>query len=287
MATKKAVAVKKKAAKQELMSPADMENLYAAQMEKEAGKLPAGTGNMLGIKGGSFKHKGADLGTELEVVILGFVFKNTWYGGMPFNEKEPTIPSCYAIAENEEDLAPHEDAPEPQHEDCATCEFNQFGSDERGTGKACKNTRLLALVAVADLENKPEDIEIVLLSVAPTGLKNFNKYTKGLHKVIKRPLNGVITKLSFDEEADYEMLKFEPVAKVESPATAKLLLQLTEDAQEMLTQPYDTVNYVKLEDRRRKKGSTVARAGGGGGRSRRAAVAKEAVKTKAKSKFTR
>lgn len=291
MATKKAVATKKKAPGKALMSQADMEKAYEAEIQKEAGRLPVGASNMLSIKGGTFTYRKADLGDSLEVVVLGFTFKNMWYGDVPFDPDNQSIPSCYAINAIMEDLAPHPSAPEIQHDDCGTCPQNEFGTDIRGKGKSCRNTRLLAVVAVSDLDNPPEDIEVVLLSVPPGSITNFDKYAKGLHKVMRRPLKGVITKLFFDDKAEHVVLKFEAVAKVESPAVMQLLEQKFEEAQELLEQPYDATGYIPLADRQPKRKNAVARAPGGGGRSRRVATAKEAIKAsksgERKSKFSR
>lgn len=261
---KKGASVKTPASKKTgtgMMSPKDLENYYAAQAEIESGRLPAGVGNKLSIKGGSFTYRGADLGETIDVVVLGFVFRNEFYGDA-YDPENPSIPACYAISADRDGMAPHEDAPEPQHEECDSCELNQFGTAERGRGKACKNIRFLAIISASDLDNSPTDIEIVLLSVPPSSIGAFDKHVKGVNKVLKRPVNGVITRLSFDEGEDFVALKFETVEGIKDPGHAATIKAKADQAAEMLLMPYDTSNYVPLADREkaRKKRPAVKKA---------------------------
>src|SRR6056297_1409220 len=83
-------------------------------------------------------------GNQVAAIILDSVFENTYYP----NKWKPGVienPRCYAFGRNEEELEPYiegmekdMEAFEPQAEDCASCEFNEWGSSDTGSGKACQ-----------------------------------------------------------------------------------------------------------------------------------------------------
>ena len=56
-----------------------------------------------------------------------------------------------------------------QEKDCATCQYNQWGSDEGGRGKACKNMRRVYILPEGEMFP-------LLLTLPPTSLKNFANY---------------------------------------------------------------------------------------------------------------
>ena len=131
---------------------------------------------------------GMDLGDEIQVVVVDFVTRNTFYSG-PYNPNNLVPPDCYAIGRNLNEMEPEADSPAIQGDKCATCALNQFGSGTNGVGKACKNSRELA-VLVIDPEN-PEahnapDAPIYTLSLPPTGIKSFD----GAVAYVARSLQG-------------------------------------------------------------------------------------------------
>lgn len=245
---KKSLTKAKKSSSKALMTQAQVDAMYAAQAAEESERIRSGGGNRISIRGEEFSLRGASLGEELEVVILGWRYENQWYGGLPYDPQNPTIPSCYAIGELDTSMAPHKDVPEKQSDSCQGCELNEWGSAERGRAKACKNGRKVAIVAAADLGSSPEDIEIVILNIPPTSLKNFDKFVKGLNKVVKRPAHGVITKVFFDADAAHEVLKFCVVDKV-GMDVVDVIETKREEATDILDQGYDATGYVRIEDR--------------------------------------
>src|SRR5690606_25613194 len=98
---------------------------------------------------------------ELEVVVVASVFANTLYADK-FQPGVVSLPICYAFGDPDSDdpegtMRPHEEAEDPQSDACADCPMNQFGSAPEGRGKACKNTRRLAVMLAEDLDNVEED----------------------------------------------------------------------------------------------------------------------------------
>lgn len=76
---------------------------------------------------------------------------------------------------------------------CATCKYNQFGSDDNGRGKACKNMHRLYLLR----EGNPVPI---LLTLPPSSLKGLRDYLG--KKVVLKGLRSyqVITKITLKKE---------------------------------------------------------------------------------------
>ena len=108
--------------------------------------------------------------------------------------------------------------------DCASCVFNQFGSD--GKGKACKNGRRIYLMREGDMLP-------IRIDLAPTGLRPYDKYVENLllpKKRGQRPMrtNQVITRIGLKLETSkdgikYSLPTFEAVGAVPDSARAALL----------------------------------------------------------------
>lgn len=142
---------------------------------------------------------------ELRCVILMAVKENKWYEER-YNPDVKSIPACYAFgAENEDtdDMKPHAEAKEPQHETCLGCPMNEFGSADTGRGKACSNIRRLAIVAEGDVTDAAAllEAEVRTLNVSVTSVKNWQKYAHRISEEMERPTWGVVTLLKLVPDA--------------------------------------------------------------------------------------
>jgi hypothetical protein len=99
-------------------------------------------------------------------------------------------------------MAPSKNAPLAQATDCQSCPNNQFGSD--GNGKACKNSRVLAVLP----PDADEDTPMWLLNVSPTALKGFDGYVANVVRVFQTPPIGVVTTVTFDDSVSFAKLVF-------------------------------------------------------------------------------
>jgi hypothetical protein len=169
----------------------------------------------------------------LHLVIVDFCSRNMFYEGA-FDKDNVQPPTCFAIGEIPTKLVPSDNSPVKQADSCAECPNNVFGS--AGAGKACKNTRLLAVLPP---DAKPED-PIWLLEVSPTAIKGFDGYVNGLASRMTLAPFSVVTTVSFDENKDYPSLTFgepEPLDDAE-PFVARI-----EEAQKMLAAEPDVSGY--------------------------------------------
>lgn len=137
----------------------------------------------------------------LELVIVDFVSKNMFYEGA-FDAKNITPPACFAIGSNPLKMTPSKNAPLGQAVDCAGCPNNQFGS--AGTGKACKNSRVLAVLPPDADENTP----LWTLATSPTANKGFDGFVTSVARVFQLPPVGVVVTVGFDDNETYAKLVF-------------------------------------------------------------------------------
>lgn len=137
----------------------------------------------------------------LELVIIDFVSNNNFYEGK-YDPKNITPPACFAVGTNPTALVPSNNSPDKQAETCSVCPNNVFGSE--GDGKACKNGRLLAILAP---DTKPDD-PLMLLQVSPTAMKGFDAYVRNVAAQFGLPPIGVITTVSFNPNETYAQLIF-------------------------------------------------------------------------------
>jgi hypothetical protein len=220
---------------------------YDEEMRKEANEIAKAIGSVSGRSISTKKqvftlpdgraHKG-----PLSVVVLDFINKNLMYD-RAWREGERIPPLCFAIGKNIEELAPSVNAPDPQAEQCRGCPMNEFGTASNGGGKACKNTAVLAL-ASPDAKSK----EIMLLSVSPTGLTNWNKYVTSVKAQFNAVPIKVVTEITFDENVDFPKLQFSVAAPNENLQTH---WGMREEARLLLSQEPDLSAPVEAKSARR------------------------------------
>lgn len=269
---------KKTSTSKELVSQSDWEKQLANLAEDQSSRSIAQVGAFLSIKNGQFTYQGADLGTELDVIVLDFVYEHTYYD-TPYSKDNPSTPACFAISKNPGEMMPCDSSPKPQDSSCDDCENYKWGSAEGGgRGKACGEHRRLALVAYDDLDSNPEDIEIVMLSVPTTSCKNFDKFVKGVEKTLKRPTLGVVCTISFDEDADWEVLKFKAKEPMNELSYVNKILTKRDEASTPLLQEYDASSYI---------GDTKPAKKGHGKKKADTKPEKKKGKAKRKSKFSK
>ena len=137
----------------------------------------------------------------LQLVIVDFVSTNSFYEGA-YDPNNISPPACFAIGSNPTQLVPSENSPVKQSNSCAACPMNQFGSS--GTGKACKNGRVLAVLPVGATADTP----LMVLKVSPTALKSFDAYVTSVIRSFQLPPVSVITTVTFDDSLSYASLRF-------------------------------------------------------------------------------
>lgn len=117
-----------------------------------------------------------------------------------YEEGSVAKPTC----SSEDGKKPSADAQDPQAKNCATCPHNTWGSGKNGRGKACSDSRRLA-VSPAGQINEP-----MLLRVPPASLKPLQEYGTMLAKR-GVSFDAVVTKIRFEPGESSPKLVFSPV----------------------------------------------------------------------------
>lgn len=223
--------------KAKIQLPANIQQDMAAEIDAFKNRIAAPTGSRIGTDEKIFTMPNGDTSDRLSVIIVDFVSYNAYYD-KPWNPNAIVPPNCFSLGLEPAGMIPSENSPEMQAESCAACWANQWKSSATGNGKACSNTKLLAVIAPDDPEGP-----IMLLKVTATALKNFDAYVTGVARAFQRPPRGVITEITFDENLKYSSLRFgNPVAC--SPEELALAYSKREDAMARLMVEPDVSAFV-------------------------------------------
>lgn len=218
---------------------------YDAQLAEEASKIAsriaAPSGDRIRFTGNTaIVTPDGQHGEALDCVIVDFVSTNLLFEGS-YDRDNPAPPICFAIGAEPSLLVPSTKSPEPQADTCTVCPNNQFGS--AGKGKACKNTRLLALMPVTALDNPDEPAPIWIMSVPPTSLKFFDAYVQSLATRHKTVPIGVITRITLDQSNTFASPRFAVTRPLNGAEFAPFMSRREEATTRLHTEP-DVSGYV-------------------------------------------
>lgn len=186
---------------------------------------------------------GADgmvIGPEVDMIVVDFISANRFYA-RPYNPNNVEPPGCFAFGRILQDMAPHETAPEPQHEKCMGCPKNEFGSDLRGTGKACKNTREIAVITHDQFDLPPEEQKIMVYSVPPTGIKTFDATVGYILRTFNAPPIKLVIRATAVKHPTHTTVSFTPT-DVENTMLMEHFQRIGE-CEELLFRYPDVSNY--------------------------------------------
>ncbi len=178
-----------------------------AELEAEAANIAATisapSSNRIKTTDKVFKlPDGQVLPAPITVVIVDYLSRNMYYD-KPYNAANPTDPVCWAINKIPADLAPDAKVGAPMNATCNGCVYDEFGSSPTGGGKACKNSRLMAVILPTMKDDK-----IYTIEASPTAIKAFDAYVGTVAKLHNAPPIRVTTDLSFHPEKSFPSLMF-------------------------------------------------------------------------------
>lgn len=165
----------------------------AAKAKDAEANLASSASNKISTRNGDLTYGGAEIEYPFMCVVLGIGRWKQYFEGK-FNPDSPTPAGCFAIGTGLDntslaDMIPSENSPVVQNEDCVSCSHNEFGPNNEA--KECRDSILLAVVDANDLDNL-EAAEVMMLSVPPTSMANFNAFNKKCIKIHECPTYGVI-----------------------------------------------------------------------------------------------
>lgn len=150
----------------------------------------------------------------IEVAILNLQRSKTFYID-GYVEGAAEKPDC----DSSDGVTPDSNIATPQCSTCALCPNNAWGSGtndkgEATKGKACSDVQRIAVAAVSNLDDP------MLMRVPPASLKNLAEMSKQLSKK-NIPLNGVVTRISFDPTSASPVMVFKAVGYLDAAGWEK------------------------------------------------------------------
>jgi hypothetical protein len=215
-------------------------------------------GNTISTKGGHFTIGGNLIkGDAIRVVCVEAVWFNAFYEA-PWDESNPQPPDCYAYGVPNEDgddpdMAPHEDAENPQVEEgegCDVCPLNEWATANTGSGKACKNQRRVMLILEDDLGDKKAPF--YMLNIPVTSVKPWATYVTQVVSSENLPTCGVLTEISIGPVPGktYSKLSFAFERELEQKEFALVIPRIGEAVKQM------TAPFPKMKEKPKRRGRT-------------------------------
>jgi hypothetical protein len=200
--------------------PVNPTALLKKQLAEAQTRIGQGEGRRIKISIAGFQDPNGVVGSQLEVVVIDYTLVHSYFD-KPYDADNIFPPVCYANDRVFAALAPVSDSPDPQADSCAVCPMNRFKSAPNKKAKACRNSRLLAIVPANDIAGAP----LWTFSVAPTSTSRWDSYNTELMKLNLTPMFAK-TKIEFEAAGTYAKPIFsvmEPLSKQEtSDAIARL-----------------------------------------------------------------
>ncbi len=211
----------------------EMAKAAAAAAKMEEG---AAGGQFFSVKGGQLTWADAPIrDNQIGVIIVDHILENVFYQGA-YDADTPQSPSCFAFGREEKLMAPHKIVIEAGQQECGAsglchgCEQNEFGTAETGKGKACRNTRRLALLSagtwneqgkfelVEDAEDALAAASFAFLKLPVTSVKGYASFVQQLATTLKRPPFGIVTKIKVvpDKKTQFKVV-FDAIRQLMTP----------------------------------------------------------------------
>ena len=213
-------------------------------------RLAAPSGDKIKISNKQFKLPSGDILDFLDVIVVDFVYYNTYYEGA-FDPNNMVPPNCFAIAMDPKGMVPSVNSPEKQCESCTGCWANEFGSS--GKGKACQNRVLMAVLP----SDAKEDTPFSVLDISPTAVKGFSSYLQSVVRGLGKMPYEVITHIECNPAVKHDVALFSEPQVIEDDGLLGMLESRLGEAQERLNTEPD-VSAFKPANETPKKGALKA-----------------------------
>lgn len=133
------------------------------------------------------------------------------YYAEAYSEGDAESPDCFS----HDGIVPDPAAENPQCDSCVTCPMNQWGSASGDSkGKACSDSKTLAIVPADDLYNESLGGPM-LLRVPPASLKNLSTFARGM-KQKGFVMQQIAVRMGFDHTSAHPKLTFKAVRPMDA-----------------------------------------------------------------------
>lgn len=229
------------------------EELAKAAVAASTMEQNTGGGQFFSLKSGQLSFNGASFpNNEMAVIVLDHVYENIFYEGK-YDPNNLTPPTCFAFG-RDDGMRPHDTVFEhnqEQNDVCKGCPQNQWGTADTGRGKACRNSRRLALIPGGGFnlktgvfepieeEKEVKEPSIAYLKLPVTSVNPFGAYVKQIASMLSRPPLGVFTRIKLvPDPATQFKVTFEALDKVPNHLMAAVMKRANE-AKSAIEFPYN------------------------------------------------
>lgn len=262
----------------------------------------SGGGKFFTMRAGVLKYDDVPLpGSTIACVVLHGVYENLFYADK-FDADNKTPPTCFAFwdpttgEDPEDEMGPHEDVDkedcfERQSTLCHDCPQNQWGSAERGKGKACGNRRRLALIPAGMMKslgkNKGFDLEmftdpdqfkkadIGFMKLPVTSVKAYSAFTREVSEQLGKPLWAVYTQITVvPDDKNQVSVEFELIDEIPDDIM-DVVYKRHQEAKDATAFPYRPPSDDDAPTQNKTSNNAAKKLGGG-----RAAAAKKPARKK-------
>jgi len=155
------------------------------------------------------------------VVLFAASHHSKVYYEKAYVDGSDDMPDCWST----DGVKPDNAASKKQSPTCGNCKWNEFGSRTNqatgARGKACADTRRMAVVPYRDIENSVLGGPM-LLRVPPASLAAVGEYSD-LLKANSVPYSAICTRVGFDPKEAFPKMTFEPFAALTDDEMRKVI----------------------------------------------------------------
>lgn len=210
---------------------------------KDAAAKERPSAGRISLKGG-LSYDGTPVpGNKLEVVIVGGAYRNVLYKSR-YDPDNIVNPDCFALSVEDEDMKPHENVANPEHETCKGCPMAEWGSNPAGgRGKACKETRRLVLLPANNLSSADaiKASEMAVLDIPVTSVKNYRNLVNVVASTLNLPVYAVVVLVEWLPDPKTQIkLSFTPLRVAGDEEIVRAIMARKDEATRLATIPYDT-----------------------------------------------
>lgn len=241
------------------------------QLAKEAEvaaamEASAGGGQFFSLKGGVLSWQDAPMpDNQMAVIILDHIFETLFYRDA-YDSANPQPPTAFAFGRDEKKLTWHENSdPEFVGKLCHESEVCQWGTAEKGRGKAAKETRRLGMIPAGNFKNGKFNLiddeahfaetTAGFMKLPVTSVKGFSGFVKQVAGALRRPPHGIITKVKVvpDSNDQFKVL-FEAIENVPDDLMG-VIMKRREEVMAIIDTPYQQAE----EEAKPARGKAAAR----------------------------
>lgn len=237
------------------------DSMADAAQKQAAMEQSSGGGKFFSMRAGVLKYDDVALpGNQIACVILHGIYENVYYAEK-FDADNKTPPTCFAFWDDdyEDEMQPHEDVDkedcfERQNDVCDGCPMNEWGSADKGKGKACSNRRRLAVIPAGTYvsqgknkglelkmfdEEKPfKDADLAYMKLPVTSVKHYSAYVREISEQLGRPTWGVFTNITVEpHEKNQVAVSFELLEEIPDELM-DIIFKRHQEAKDAIAFPY-------------------------------------------------